>query len=261
MFPVPCSLFPVECLRLVTLQIQTVTFANIEAVIFDKDGTLEDSADFLRNLAQKRSRLIDAQIPGVGEPLLMAFGVTGDTLDPTGLMAVGSRPENEIAAAAYIAETGRGWLESLNIARRAFVDADQYLKSRPPSPLFVGCLETIKYLYDAGIKVGILSAAPTSQVQHFVTHHQLEPYIHLQMGVDAPSPTKPDPILFLNACEALGVHPSVTLMVGDAQGDIDMALAGGSGGCVGICWNRSNPQHPKGADVVISQLDEIKISV
>jgi phosphoglycolate phosphatase len=60
---------------LVTLQVQNITFKNIEAVIFDKDGTLEVSGDFLRNLAQKRSRLIDAQIPGVGEPLLMAFGV------------------------------------------------------------------------------------------------------------------------------------------------------------------------------------------
>jgi phosphoglycolate phosphatase len=51
------------------------------------------------------------------------FGIEGDTLDPTGLMAVGSRRENEIAAAAYIAETGRGWIESLAIARSAFEEA------------------------------------------------------------------------------------------------------------------------------------------
>jgi phosphoglycolate phosphatase len=243
---------------LVTLQVQNVTFADIEAVIFDKDGTLEDSADFLRNLAQKRSRLIDAQIPGVGEPLLMAFGVQGDTLDPTGLMAVGSRRENEIAAAAYIAETGRGWLESLNIARRAFGDADQYLKSRPPSPLFFGCLETLKYLSEAGIKVGILSAAPTSQVQRFVIHHQLEAYIDLQMGVDE-GPTKPDPILFLNACQSLGVDPANTLMVGDAQSDIDMAIGAQAAGCVGVFWNRSHPKHLNGATVVISHWDQLKI--
>ncbi|WRH65028.1 MAG: HAD family hydrolase [Planktothrix sp. GU0601_MAG3] len=243
---------------MVTLQVQNVTFKNIEAVIFDKDGTLEDSADFLRNLAQKRSRLIDAQIPGVGEPLLMAFGVQGDTLDPTGLMAVGSRRENEIAAAAYIAETGRGWSESVNIARDAFTDADKYLKSSARSPLFVGGLETLKSLSDAGLKLGIVSAAPTLDVQNFVTHHQLEPYINFHQGVDG-GPTKPDPILFLNACEALGVHPSVTLMVGDAQGDIDMALGAGAAGCVGVCWNRSNHQHLNRATVVISDWDQLKI--
>lgn len=243
---------------MVTLQVQNITFKNIEAVIFDKDGTLEDSGDFLRNLAQKRSRLIDAQIPGVGEPLLMAFGVQGDTLDPTGLMAVGSRRENEIAAAAYIAETGRGWLESVNIAHHAFADADQYLKSSPPSTLFVGGLETLKSLSDAGLKLGIVSAAPTAEVQNFVTHHQLEPYIKFHQGVDG-GPTKPDPILFLNACQALGVHPSVTLMVGDAQGDIDMAIGAGAAGCVGVCWNQSNPKYLNRATVVISHWDQLKI--
>ena len=88
-------------------------FRNIEAVIFDKDGTLEDSQSYLRELGIKRARLIDAQIPGIGEPLLMAFGMQNNQLDPAGLMAVGSRHENEIAAAAYIAETGRSWFESL----------------------------------------------------------------------------------------------------------------------------------------------------
>ena len=92
-------------------------FRNIEAVIFDKDGTLEDSQSYLRELGIKRARLIDAQIPGIGEPLLMAFGMQNNQLDPAGLMAVGSRYENEIAAAAYIAETGRSWFESLAIAR------------------------------------------------------------------------------------------------------------------------------------------------
>jgi phosphoglycolate phosphatase len=122
-------------------------------------------------------------------------------------------------------------------------------------------LETLKSLSDAGLKIGILSAAPTFQVQNFVRHHQLEPYINLHQGVDAESPTKPDPILFLNACEALRVHPSVTLMVGDAQGDIDMALGAGAGGCVGVCWGLSNPEHLNRADVVISQWDQIKILV
>ena len=88
------------------IQCGTTRFENIEAVIFDKDGTLANSQIFLRNLAQKRARLIDAQIPGVQEPLLMAFGVESDRLNPAGLMAVGTRLENEIAAAAYVAETG-----------------------------------------------------------------------------------------------------------------------------------------------------------
>ena len=89
---------------MVAINCRGVIFQDIQAIIFDKDGTLEDSQEYLRNLGQKRARLIDARIPGIGEPLLMAFGINGHEINSTGLMAVGSRLENEIAAAAYIAE-------------------------------------------------------------------------------------------------------------------------------------------------------------
>ena len=45
-------------------QKKNVQFQDIKAIIFDKDGTLEDSQSFLRELAYKRARLIDSQIPG-----------------------------------------------------------------------------------------------------------------------------------------------------------------------------------------------------
>jgi phosphoglycolate phosphatase len=244
---------------LVTVRCRDVTFPNIQAVIFDKDGTLEDSQAFLRELGQKRSRLIDAQIPGIGEPLLMAFGIDGEKLDPTGLIAVGSRRETEIAAAAYIAETGRGWLESLAIARSAFEEADRYLKDAAnTTPLFVGSLEVLKFLCEAGLKLGILSAASTARVQSFVKRHQLDPYIQLQQGVDE-GPSKPDPSLFLQACQTLGVEPASTLMVGDSAGDIEMARRAGAAGCIGICWGTPAAAHLEAADVAISQLDEIQV--
>ena len=244
---------------MVTIRCRDISFPNIQAVIFDKDGTLEDSQVFLRELGQKRSRLIDAQIPGIGEPLLMAFGINGEKLDPTGLIAVGSRRETEIAAAAYIAETGRGWLESLAIARSAFEEADRYLKDAAnTTPLFVGSLDVLKFLCEAGLKLGILSAASTARVQAFVKRHQLEPYIQLQQGVDE-GPSKPDPTLFLQACQTLGVAPASTLMVGDSAGDIEMARRAGAAGCIGICWGTPEAAHLEAADVAIAQLDEIQV--
>ena len=242
-----------------TIQSKGIKFTNIQAIVFDKDGTLEDSEAYLRNLGQKRSRLIDAQIPGIGEPLLMAFGINGDSLDPTGLLAVGSRRETEIAAAAYIAETGRGWLESLALARRAFEEADQYIGTAP-SPLFVGSLEVLKYLSEAGLKLGILSAASTERVRAFALRHQLQDYVQLQMGVDSAELSKPNPALFLQACQALGVEPGATLMVGDSAGDIEMARNAGAAGCIGIYWGKLVAAHLQTADVAIASLDQIQIS-
>jgi phosphoglycolate phosphatase len=241
---------------LVTIKCRNITFPNIQGILFDKNGTLEDSEAYLRSLAQKAARLIDAQIPGTGEPLLMAFGVNGNTLDPAGLISVASRRETEVAAAAYIAETGRGWFECLKIARQALDEAEKYI-GQTPSPLFVGSLDVLKSLSQAGLKLGILSAATTQEVQSFVANHQLGDYIHLQMGVDE-GPSKPDPILFLQACQTLGVEPSATLMVGDSVGDMQMARNAQAAGCIGITWIGKS-DHVTGADVVINQLDEIQI--
>ena len=242
---------------MVTIKCRNISFSNIQAIFFDKNGTLEDSEAYLRSLGQKSARMIDAQIPGIGEPLLMAFGINSDTLDPAGLISVASRRETEIAAAAYIAETGKGWFESLKIARKSLDEAEKYLGTTP-APLFPGTLDLLQSLSAAGIKLGIISAATTAEVSDFVVQHELTNYIQLQKGVDD-GPSKPDPILFLQACAALGVEPGNTLMVGDAVGDMQMARNAKAAGCIGITWVGKS-DHVQGADVVINQLDEIVIS-
>ncbi|MGD1809468.1 HAD family hydrolase [Dapis sp. BLCC M126] len=243
---------------MVAINCRGVIFQDIQAIIFDKDGTLEDSQEFLRNLGQKRCRLIDAKIPGIGEPLLMAFGIDGNNINPIGLMAVGSRRENEIAAAAYIAETGRDWLESLTIVKEAFAEADEILPKSTPNYLFTGSLAVLKYLSQAGIKLGILSADNTTAVQNFVRYHQLNDYIQLEMGVDDIR-SKPDPELFLQACQKLGVKPATALMVGDSPTDIEMGRKAEAAGCIGICWGKPEANHLQTADVAIAKLEEIKV--
>jgi phosphoglycolate phosphatase len=244
---------------LVTIRCKNREFSNLQAVLFDKDGTLEDSQSFLRELGIKRARLIDAQIPGIGEPLLMSFGILDNKLDLTGLMAVGSRQENEIAAAAYIAETGRGWFEAKNIAHHAFSEADQYLQRNPrTSPIFAGCIDVLTALSKAGLKLGILSADSTANIQRFVESHQLTEIIQVMIGADQKF-KKPDPALFLQACQTLNVEPEFTLMVGDAQVDIEMAKQANAAAAIGICWGQSAATSLKNTDAIISHLDQIQI--
>ncbi len=242
---------------MVTIRCQDVTFQNIQAVLFDKDGTLANSEAFLRSLAQKRSRLIDAQFPGVQEPLLMAFGVDGDRLNPSGLMAIGTRQENEIAAAAYVTETGRDWIESLEVVRSAFIEADQYMKRKADhTPLVPGVLPLLQTMTTAGLRLGILSSDSTDNVKDFVEKYQLAPYFQLQMGTDGIL-SKPDPRLLKQACHALGISPSQTLIVGDSQADIQLAQSGAAG-CIGVTGGWSSAFHLS-ANAVIHQLEAIEI--
>ncbi len=241
-----------------TIQCADQTFENIQAVLFDKDGTLADSESFLKSLGQKRSRLVDAQIPGVQEPLLMAFGLEADQINAAGLLAVGSRRENEIAAAAYVAETGRDWLEALEVARSGFAEADGFLNRKADhTPLVAGGLALLQALAAAKLKVGILSADTTDNVADFIQKHQLDAYVQAAIGVDG-SVFKPDPALFHQACNALGTAPETTLMIGDSAADIEMARAAGAAGCIGVTGGWTMAPKLANADVV-SQLEHIQV--
>ncbi len=243
---------------MVTIQCGTKSFANIQAIIFDKDGTLADSQTYLRQLGQKRARIIDAQIPGVQEPLLMAFGFEGERLNPGGLMAVGNRRENEIAAAAYVAETGRDWMEALMLVRSAFIEADQIFPRKADyTPLFEGVLPLLQTLATTSVKLGILSADSTENVQDFVQRYQLRPYIQMTMGSGAIS--KPDPVLFQQACASMGLSPRHVLSIGDSNADIEMARAAGAAGAVGVTWGAT--LRFNAADAIVPDFTAIRVVV
>ena len=249
---------------MVTIRCAGATFSPIEAVIFDKDGTLAASEDYLRSLALRRSRLIDAQIPGVQEPLNLAFGVEGDTLVADGLMAVGSRQENQIAAAAYVAETGRGWIEALQLVQAAFTEADQFMHPKAPqTPLILGAIELLQALSQANLKVALLSSDVTEGVQEFIDHHQLGAYVSVGLGVDGYL-SKSDPNLLRTLLEKLGVAADRTLVIGDALSDVQVARQLGAAGCIGVSggWRRSSQswlQSLKRAATVVGTLSDVQV--
>ncbi|MBD2101300.1 HAD family hydrolase [Leptolyngbya sp. FACHB-261] len=236
-----------------------VEFSGVQAIIFDKDGTLCDAAEYLRSLAQRRARLLDAQIPGVQEPVLMAFGVDeSSNLNPNGLMAIGSRRENEVAAAAYVAETGRDWTEALRTAQRAFAEADQFLPRLKHAPLFPEVPRVLQALAAAGLKLGILSSDTGANVRAFVEHFGLTQLVSCAMGVDE-GHSKPDPDLLRQACAELKVEPSATLMVGDSPADMQMAQQAGALGCVAVTCGLSPAHQLRQANAIVPNLSALTV--
>ncbi|MBW4656012.1 MAG: HAD family hydrolase [Kaiparowitsia implicata GSE-PSE-MK54-09C] len=221
---------------MVTIHCNGVQFNQVEAVLIDKDGTLARVESYLRQVGQRRSRLIDAKIPGVQEPLLMAFGVSGQQLDPAGILAVATRLETEIAAAAYVAETGRGWVEALELVRAAFVEAEQGLGPKASqTPPCEGIEVLLTHLKQANVRIGVLSSDTQANVQEFLDHCGLSTYVDAVMGTDG-AIAKPDPRLMTQACESLGVAPQSTLVIGDSDADLVMAARAKANGSIGVTW-------------------------
>ncbi|MGD1905998.1 MAG: HAD family hydrolase [Leptolyngbyaceae cyanobacterium] len=239
-----------------TVQAGDRAFNNIAAIVFDKDGTLADSLPFLLHLTHSRVQQVEARCPGIQAELLKAFGLVGDRLDPAGLMAVGTRPDNEVAAAAYVAAQGHPWGDALTWVKQAFAAADQAtprkaLKTPPLDGTFTLC----QRLAQAGLKLALVSGDTTDHVQDFIDCYDLNPWFQLGLGSDG-TWAKPDSALLRQTCEKLGVTAAQPLVIGDAQ--LDQQLATRYAGFISVTWGGSGAI--SGADAVLENPGQLTVS-
>lgn len=229
-------------------------FDAIDAILFDKDGTLADSHQFLRYLAEKRADCVEAIIPNLKASILATFGIQSNCLNPAGLLAVGTREENEVAIATLITQKGYDWIEARTIAHTSFQLADQQLPRKATlTPPFAGIVELLRSL--APLKLGILSSDSTANVQDFVDHYELSSYFQSVIGAQA-GISKPNPMLLKLACEALDVEPQRTLMIGDTLADIKMTPL-----AIGVTWGGSTIAQLVGAAAIAHYPREIQAAV
>lgn len=239
-----------------SIQCGRVRFDHISAVLFDKDGTLADSYGFLFQLAVARARCLEEALPGITPKLLAAFGCQGSKLSPTGLMAVGTRYENEIAAATYLAAAGYSWGESLEIVKAAFVAGDRaFVRKAAGTQPFAGIVALMETLRAAGLKLAVLSGDTTANVQDFLDCYGLAHLVDWCAGSEKP-PVKPDPVMLQIACQRLEVLPEHSLVVGDSVLDYQLAQNGGARAFVSVTWGGS-PAVP-GADSVLATTAEFQ---
>lgn len=222
-----------------TVRCGGMNFENIQAVLFDKDGTLANVERYLSLLGQLRAGYVAACVEGevcssaslILEPqLLAAFGQGDGWIDPSGLMAVGSREYTEVAAAAYVVATGKfGWGAALARVKAAFCKADEDLplKVTQTKPL-EGTFQLFSGLATADVTLGIVSSDVHREVEAFVEYYNCKDISwYCGASPDQLPKTHPD---FLNfACESMGVRPGSTLVVGDSASDLVLAQQGAAG--------------------------------
>jgi phosphoglycolate phosphatase len=234
-------------------------YAQVQAIVFDKDGTLADSQAFLLKLTEARLNFLAEEFGAIDKaPLRRSWGLTPfGGLSPLGLMAVGSRRENEIATAAFLAGE-RPWVKTLEAVSQAFQSASNAFPERGPlTPLHEGIRSLLTRLRGTGIKLAILSADRTENVVEFAQWHGIDGYFDLLIGAQADLP-KPDPRLLKMVCDRLGVDCAQTLMIGDSSADIDMAKNAGAG-AIGVTWCWPEDYELPGADVMLDRVEDIEV--
>ena len=219
---------------MLTILVGDRAFEGIEAVLFDKDGTLADTSVFLRHLARARVNAIQSRIPEVDDRLLWSMGMSADRWNPAGLMAVGTRYENCVAAAAYVAETGCSWATALGVVQQAFAEADRACGDKAAQTWPYEDTEfCLGRLAAAGLDLAILTGDTLAHTQAFLDRYDLSRWIQA-IGAADTGPAKPDPASVWRVCEQLGVSPDQTLLVGDSAIDMQAARSAGLAAAIGI---------------------------
>jgi phosphoglycolate phosphatase len=126
------------------------------------------------------------------------------------------------------------------------------------SAVYPGVVDGLERLRARGWKLACLTNKPTAFARPLLRKKGLDGFFDVVFGGDAFERKKPDPLPLRKTCEALGLPPSRTLMVGDSSND---ARAARAAGCpvvlVSYGYNHGEPVAAVDADGVVDRLDQL----
>jgi phosphoglycolate phosphatase len=124
--------------------------------------------------------------------------------------------------------------------------------------VFPGVREGLLAMRARGWRLACVTNKPRAFAQALLQDKGLLPLFEHVFGGDSFERHKPDPLPLIRTCEALGVEPARTLMVGDSSNDCQAARAAG---CPVVLasygYNHGEPVALAGPDRVIDRLDEL----
>ena len=214
-----------------------------QAIVFDLDGTLIDSAPDLQ-AAINRTLAEAGRGPLTVEAVKAMVGDGVPKLVERAFTATGGLPDGGAAdgMAAWVARFGEDY-ENCGF---------------PLTHPFAGTLGVLAQLRDAGLPLGLCTNKPQAATLEILDRLGLARFFGAVIGGDAvPGVRKPHPGHLLAALDALGVEPARAVMVGDHLNDLSCAR--GAGMPVVLCaygYSRT-PVREMGADAVIERIEDL----
>jgi beta-phosphoglucomutase len=191
-----------------------IHFMHTKACIFDLDGVIVDTAKY-HFLAWKR--------------LAEQLGITFTEEDNERLKGV-----SRMASLDIILEIGKKKLDESSKLKYATLKNNwyiEYINKMTPDEILPGCIQFIKELRNAGVRIALGSASKnTPLILERVGIRELFDAVADGNNI---SKAKPDPEVFLKAAEMLDIEPSDCVVFEDAVAGVQAALNAGMR-CIGI---------------------------
>ncbi len=218
---------------------------RVDAVLFDKDGTLLDFIHmwgwWADELLRRFREALEAEGLTWAEPDIA--GILGTIhneegrivdYDVNGPLAMGTMNDVYAVLAWQGYRAGWSWGKSSRIVRELAAHVDEVLEQVRPVKAIAGVEAFIEQCRHAGLKLGVVTADETVNAKKHVEWMGLSSLMDIIIGSDQVDRGKPFPDMVQLACDQLGVLPEHTVVIGDTNGDMMMAQAADCKLAIGI---------------------------
>ena len=206
----------------------------IQAVIWDLDGVIIDSADAHRRAWQRLAR--EEGVTFTDADFWATFGKRNDAI----LAELwGPLPAEQVKA---LADRKEAYFREL------------IRETAAPLP---GAMELMRGLHEAGFRQALASSTPTENIELISEVLGLKQYLTELVSGETVPHGKPAPDIFLKAAKELDVDPSVCLVIEDAVAGVEAAHAAGMR-CIAVAGNRDLPGLRK-AELMVKSLTEVDV--
>ncbi|MFL5625509.1 MAG: HAD family hydrolase [Ktedonobacteraceae bacterium] len=208
---------------------------SIQAVIWDLDGVILDSADEHRRAWQRLAR--EEGVSFTDADFWATFGMRNDAifaekwspLPPAEVQLLAKRKE------AYFRELIR--------------------ETATPLP---GAMELMRELHEAGYAQALASSTPIENIQLISDVLGLKQYLSILVSGETVPHGKPAPDIFLKAASELNVPAQRCLVIEDAVAGVEAAHAAGMR-CIAVAGDRDLPGLRK-AELMVKTLKEVSLA-
>ncbi|MDH6674015.1 phosphoglycolate phosphatase [Paenibacillus sp. LBL] len=240
-----------------------------KAILFDKDGTLLHFmalwggwVEYVLKYMEERLGLMGA---GFTLPTEKVLGTKHDVsgrvsgYDVRGPLAMGTVEETTGLLAWQLYAAGMPWNEAIVQVNQITKNAMYEVRQRKPAFPMPGLEDFLRKCSLASVKMAVVTSDQTSGALEQLEWMGLRSYFTVIIGRDQVGNGKPHPEMTETACGLLGVKPEETVVIGDSNGDMQMAKQAGAALAVGLLTDEGDTSHLTDADVVISDYNELDV--
>lgn len=232
---------------------------KVDAIIFDKDGTLIDFDAFWVAVSVKALQDVLKRVKREDVPvltLLTALGVQDGVTDADSVLCKGTYKQIGEIVHNILKENGCDY-DVAEVEKFVLDGYNQNAEAGEVQPTCPDLKETLMSLKNRNIKLAVVTTDNERITRTCLTKLGVMDLFDAIYTDDGKTPTKPHPFCALDFCRSFGVEKENAVMVGDTLTDVAFARNAGIA-VIGLAKNEQNKSLlTSRADVVVEKISDI----